>query len=444
MSSDPFEQIKSPNLAPNRVTLTGAQEKAWMETRAALLWSAPAFSNLLYSMMTDEEGRMAYFTDEVPIAATDDKHLFANPDTFFKHDLQERVFIAAHEVLHAALNHCGQFHMWRQRKHINYADGSSLPFDMEIMNVAADLVINDLLIESRIGKFNPQWLHDRGLAVGDDTITDAYRKVYKVTQGGKGAGKGSGSGSGTPGNCKGKRFDEHLQPGKGDGENPAQAQQDRNQSEWNTALAAAAQSARVQGKLPAALDRFFKKLFEPQVDWAEHIKTFFARKVGNNTSSWETLDEQLVIPGKRRPSIGAPGRQGWGAGTIIVATDTSGSITQAMMDAMMSETSGILEDMRPKRLILIQCDAKVHEVVELEGPEDLCGVKIKGGGGTDFRPVFELIAEEFGEPDALVFFTDGYGSFPSEVPAYPVVWGNITPDYKYPFGDVVFVPMPRG
>ena len=50
--------------------------------------------------------------------------------------------------------------------------------------------------------------------------------------------------------------------------------------------------------------------------------------------------------------------------------------------------------------------------------------EMKGFGGTDFRPVFkrvqEIIETEHAEVDFLVYFSDGYGNFPKEEPAYPV------------------------
>jgi len=47
---------------------------------------------------------------------------------------------------------------------------------------------------------------------------------------------------------------------------------------------------------------------------------------------------------------------------------------------------------------------------------------LKGGGGTDFRKVFEYIEEKSIELDCLVYFTDAEGSFPEEEPPYPVIW----------------------
>ena len=49
--------------------------------------------------------------------------------------------------------------------------------------------------------------------------------------------------------------------------------------------------------------------------------------------------------------------------------------------------------------------------------------KVKGFGGTDFRPVFDYIQKKMHEqPDLLLFFTDGYGTAPKRHPAYPVMW----------------------
>jgi predicted metal-dependent peptidase len=61
---------------------------------------------------------------------------------------------------------------------------------------------------------------------------------------------------------------------------------------------------------------------------------------------------------------------------------------------------------------------------------------MKGGGGTDFRPVFDRIAEEPEPPNALVYLTDLYGSFPDQAPAYPVIWAANN-DQTGPFGETV-------
>jgi predicted metal-dependent peptidase len=80
-------------------------------------------------------------------------------------------------------------------------------------------------------------------------------------------------------------------------------------------------------------------------------------------------------------------------------------------------------------------------------------IDAKGGGGTDFRPVFDIIEdprkakehemEEFDEPPVcVVYLTDLDGSFPAEEPEYPVLWcvpPGVNASRKVPFGEIVAV-----
>jgi predicted metal-dependent peptidase len=55
--------------------------------------------------------------------------------------------------------------------------------------------------------------------------------------------------------------------------------------------------------------------------------------------------------------------------------------------------------------------------------------------------VFEEIASMGFKPDALVYLTDGYGTFPGKAPDYPVLWGDISKSPQlYPWGEVVEIP----
>jgi predicted metal-dependent peptidase len=422
-------ESKAQAIALKIVPIDARQMKMWVETRTALLWNCPAFSHILYTMLNPAaDGDVAHFTDEVPIAATDGLNLFLNPETFFKYTLKERVFIVAHEIMHCILDHCGMGHALSKRGKINYADGKSLPYHHETMNVAQDLVINDLLIQSNTGSFNKDWLHDPKIATQMDSAIDAYRKVFRQQEGGGGGGGGGGPGGG-------KRFDEHMKPGTGQGKDPNKAQSERNPTEWSNAIAAAADAAKAQGKLPAALDRFFKDLLEPQVPWGEMIRGIFARKIGSGGYDWRRPDRRLV-----QRDIYTPARSGFGAGTVVVAIDTSGSIGQRELDVFFAEMNGILSDVKPRRIFVIWCDAKVHKVDEVYDTADIHTLKPKGGGGTDFRPPFHWVEEQGIEPDALVYMTDLMGMFPTAAPRYPVIWAATTKG-AFPWGDLVDVPI---
>lgn len=436
---DPDAQHKSAAYALEECAITPTQERLWTETRTALLWHCPAFSHILYTMMNPKGNtHIARFTKNVPIAATDGINLFLNPDRFFKLTLMQRVFVVSHEIMHCIWDHCGLMHAFKKRGKIGYVNGKSLPYSSELMNIATDLVINDMLIESKVGTFLSQGVHDKSIATGNDSAIDAYAKLFKQAMQNNKAGKKDGIPISFP--HQGKGFDEHLTPGAGDGKDPTQATQERSPQEWQTAVAAAMAAAKVQGKLPAGLERMFGDILNPQVSWSDKLEALFARKVGSGGYDWRRADRRLIT---RDEPIFAPGRSGHGAGTVVVGVDTSGSIGPSTLDMFFAEMSGILEDVRPKQMLVIWCDAAVHRVDDLEDARDLQAVRSKkapGGGGTDFRPVFDWISKHDIQVDALVFLTDGYGSFPDRAPAYPTIWGSITKDYKYPFGDVVEIP----
>ena len=67
-----------------------------------------------------------------------------------------------------------------------------------------------------------------------------------------------------------------------------------------------------------------------------------------------------------------------------------------------------------------------------------CFTLLNGGlGGTDFRPVFALVDElvknrEFGNLKGLIYFTDGYGTFPERKPDYQTAFVFVEDEYNNP------------
>lgn len=402
--------------------LNATEEQKWATTRCALQWSSPAFTSIFYSMLAGDKKNYALFTKspEIPIAATDGSSLILNPDGFFKLDLSERVFVLAHEILHCVYDHCGSSHRFQRAGKVSYQDGKNLSFDFLTMNIAQDLVINDILIESKVGKFPTGGVHDKSVATSMDSAVDVFRKIWKKPP------------------PPGKGFDTHLAPGTSQGKDAASAGQARSPQAWANAVAAGAAAAKAMGKLPGALERALSDALEPQVDWKDRIQSMFARRVGSSRYDWRKPDRRLISR-----DIYGPSRSGFGAGTIVVAADTSGSIGEAELNMFFAEMAGILEDTNAKELIVMWCDAKINRVDIAEDAGDLNTIRCKGGvggGGTSFVPVFDEIAARGIEPDCLVYLTDGMGTFPDKAPSYPVIWGSIYPASKYPFGDVVDVP----
>ena len=88
---------------------------------------------------------------------------------------------------------------------------------------------------------------------------------------------------------------------------------------------------------------------------------------------------------------------------------------------------------------ILQCDADIQEHVKITCQEEfdkyLQTMQIRGLGGTDFRPVFELTDKlikdkEFTNLKGLIYFTDGFGKFPNKKPEYETAFAFIDNEYN--------------
>lgn len=116
---------------------------------------------------------------------------------------------------------------------------------------------------------------------------------------------------------------------------------------------------------------------------------------------------------------------------FVIAIDTSGSVQGVLVKAFLKKTWEILSSSKnffeQVNVHVIQCDAKIQKEVTLhnqsEFQEYLKNIELQGFGGTDFRPVFARVrqlmdAHAFRNLRGLLYFTDGKGIFPEEVPPY--------------------------
>jgi predicted metal-dependent peptidase len=430
------------------VALDPTQARMWQDTLGACSWIAPGFVHILYTMLANTDNGttdVALFTEEIDsVAATDGFQLIFKPSLFFnpRYELLNRVFAVLHEVCHEMWDHCRASYVFRKRGTITVG-GNELPWDDEYANFMQDFIINDTLVQSKFGKFHKDWLLDTTIASHNDDWVTAYFRNWKQRQQLPPPPPGNLPGQGRPGGlrlpAKG-RFDQHLDPHRSQGKDPANAPP-RQQAQWDVAVKTAMEIQRAQGKLPASMEHFFKQLLEPKVSWEDHIEGEFQRIMGMGAYDWRRLDRRLITRG-----IGAPGVTGKGARLIVVGGDTSMSVfaNKALVARWLAEIGGMVENVNPEETHVVWCDTEVKRVdvcLDAQDIKDCMFRGVPGGGGTVFKPVFRYIEELDVEPDVLVYLTDGDGQFPDKEPGYPVIWGDISgAPSKYPWGKVVHIP----
>ena len=130
---------------------------------------------------------------------------------------------------------------------------------------------------------------------------------------------------------------------------------------------------------------------------------------------------------------------------FVVAIDTSGSVSGELVRKFVEKTYNILKSeesfFTKINLHIIQCDSEIHEDVKITNQEDfdryMDNLTLKGFGGTDFRPVFEYVDKliknhEFSDLKGLIYFTDGWGTFPRVQPEYSTAFVFLDDNYNNP------------
>lgn len=116
---------------------------------------------------------------------------------------------------------------------------------------------------------------------------------------------------------------------------------------------------------------------------------------------------------------------------FVIAIDTSGSVQGELVQKFVNKTYNILTQQNSFfskiNVHIIQCDAEIQEdhkiTSQAEFEEYLKTMELQGFGGTDFRPVFAYVDDlirqgAFSNLKGLIYFTDGYGTFPERKPDF--------------------------
>jgi predicted metal-dependent peptidase len=130
---------------------------------------------------------------------------------------------------------------------------------------------------------------------------------------------------------------------------------------------------------------------------------------------------------------------------FAIIIDTSGSVQGKQVQAFVQKTFNILkneESFATKfNLHIIQCDARVQQDVKITTQQELDEyiktMKLFGFGGTDFRPAFDYVNQlvknkEFTKLKGIIYFTDGYGTFPLKKPDYETAFVFVRDDLEIP------------
>ena len=327
--------------------------------------------------------------------------VYFNPDFAESLTDLQLMFVLAHEVSHVAFGH------FDRRAHRNHF----------LWNVANDFVINAMLKDA--------FAHDA--AVPDGALLDpsfdglsseqVYQRIadgcppdsWRVASGDMMSGEDPGNNDDPAWPARGPRL---------------------SASDWPAAISRAAVRASQFGQMPAGLARFVTEHVREKVDWLEQLRRhlrFVISRDGRDEYTFIPCNRRLVHQGLYLPSL-----VGRGAPRVAFAIDTSGSMGATDIAQAHAEIDAIRRQ-HACPVYVLDCDAVVYEGRWIQPHDPL--PQPRGGGGTDFRPVFDHLRDQRVAADVVVYLTDGEGVF-GEEPDCHVIW-VLTTDVKPPWGESV-------
>jgi predicted metal-dependent peptidase len=327
--------------------------------------------------------RPIIYTEDVltaSMAATG--QMYMNPVFVGPLTVGQYILLLAHEGLHYMLCH-------------SFRRGDR---DARAWNIACDKVINDTLIHDGIGEWIP------GGVTLDGARNFSAEELYDENDIGDDGPGGIGSYDiGDPVDDAGKPLDA--------------AQVSEIEVQIKIEAVQAAKAAKARGKLPASMERAVDKLVNVKTPWNDILDRWFSGKIRDG-KSWKTpnrkfISKKIYLKGKSTvPRLGV----------VVIGYDTSISMGQQELDDAAGNISKILETCNPERVHVVYCDAQVNSVQVFE-PEDYpVTLKLQGGGGTSFKPVFDWVDDNNIDPAVVIYITDGYGDQNDFTSKHETVW----------------------
>jgi predicted metal-dependent peptidase len=292
----------------------------------------------------------------------------------------ETRFVLAHEVLHVALRHMSR----RQGR------------DAYLWNVACDYVINEWLIEMRVGQPPAMGLlHDaqlKGLSAEElyDRIVGDMRRMRKLL---------------TLAGRQGDMLDRRLSPEKGDFTDLDAFY--KNQLGKGLLL----HESQGRGLLPAGLLEEIRALLQPPISWEVELARWFDHHfppVESVRSYARMSRRQSATPDIPRPRA-VPDPRWLDGRTFGVMLDTSGSMDRHLLAKALGAIASYAQAKEVPAVRVVFCDATAYDAGYMMAEDIAYRVEVKGRGGTVLQPAIDLLqsATDFPKDGPLLIITDG-------------------------------------
>lgn len=316
--------------------------------------------------------------------------LYYNPNFVKSLTATELTAVLIHESLHILLHHISRSH------HYN--------FNPKGFNIAADLAINSSIVG--LPKFA---LFPKSFGLPENEAAEwYYRKLQDEA-------KKQGKQAGDMSEGIGDLVDDHSKWGDCNDEII------KEKIKGIARKAISEQEKKGWGNIPGNLVQQIIAANRSIVNWKKEVRYFINKMVLHGHHATRTRlnrREQASIDnrvGDLKNVYLQPGKRKDYTSRLLVALDTSGSVSDKELRSFVDELNGMINH--------IQCDYVCFDT-QLYLPVNKFSkkareVKVKGRGGTSFHPICEYIDDH--NYDGLIIMTDGFAPFPTK-PRAKTLW----------------------
>ncbi|UFS62996.1 VWA-like domain-containing protein [Sulfurimonas sp. HSL-3221] len=375
------------------------------KAKARLLLNSPYFGTLASRLELDT-------SDDIPGFLSNGLRLEYNPEYVEGLDDRECEFMLANGAMHAAL-----VHERRQNGRMSW-----------LWQLATDHAINTMLVQNNFAlppqvNYDPRFEGMYAEAIYAQLKDEIKNEEYSDDES-----------NDTGFNENNQRKRDELKNAEGDHDPDKLRPQMEVENSVDESLfehfeKAVREMLEQQGDTPLGLERFFVPAKQSVVDWRSELFHALSRHLKSDyrmlPPSKKLLYNHIYLPSSTSETL-----------DIVIAIDSSGSVDEELLGRFIAEVESLLETFADYRIELLVCDAKVQSHRQFYPGEPL-RFELKGGGGTDFRPVFEWTERYAPMAPLLLYFTDCDGRFPDKEPLIDTVW--ITPETQseVPFGKTI-------
>jgi len=344
--------------------------------------------------------------DDIEAFKSDGQKLEINSDYLQNLELSEMEFVFANGAMHASLAH-------EMRK--NNRSGW-------LWQMATDMAVNDMLVKNDLDmpygaqyreRFSGMYAEEIYAELKDDILRNDEDLEYEAYD------------------SDDIEQKENEQKEQNEQSSQEQLQEELLQEQLFAEEAIALLESKMQtGEAPATIERFFQLSDFGKVDWRDELRIALDKYF---------RDDYVVMPPSKKllySGIYLPSNVSQ-TFRLVIAVDSSGSIDEVLLNEFLSEVNFLMTLVQNYQIELLICDEKIRSHKTFYSG-DVLEVDVKGGGGTDFCPVFHFINENFDDVKLLLYFTDLDGVFPQNSPDYEVKWVSVKRK-EIPFGNFIIL-----